>query len=229
MPIIDNIYNTVNLNIRSIDKQSGQTITLENIVKMTVEKLANEKGENLNFFLKGHTVKEIADNIKKYGKKSEDANPIIILTINHAEQLINKYAKTGKMINFSELIEIMKKNPEKNISEIFAYAIAKQDPALAQFAEKMVNQKASAVKEIDNPHLYFGGLKIEKLDPKEIYKNSNDEDAEYFKLNSEKIKQNKDEIRRKNYIRLANLQLQKRENSEEFTQAKLQEALAVAG
>ncbi len=222
--------------------ENSAELPLDELVKKTIQQLIKENpsGRYLSVkdFLKGHSIDEIVQKIKDNAKSPDDAELIIELVVNHADQVIercnNKYNKTGNnKITFDQLLELKRKYPDKNIAELATYLIAStsEDENLAGLADKILAApkrytQQRPLSDVIEAQQYW--IRVEKLEPKQIYDQTNKDYAEYFKEVDQKTEKYKEEQKLKKYKRLAFLELERKlspDAQHNLAKTKLMEAI----
>jgi hypothetical protein len=162
-------------------------------------------------------------------RNKEDFKYVVELLQNNAEQLLGQLnQRYNTRIGFGALLDLRRQHPQQSLAQLLVYLVADSDPALAPYATKILPAQT-----ISDPHIHYvnsiqSQIRLTSLDPGEIYARTNAEDIEYLQTVENQKADNASNLRRRNYKRLANLEIEKNNSPEErlnYLKARIQQAM----
>lgn len=163
-------------------------------------------------------------------RNKEDFQYAVELLQNNAEQLLGQLnERYNTRIGFGALLDLRRQHPQQSLAQLLVYLVADSDPALAPYAGKILPGQTI----VTDPHIQYvnsiqSQIRLTSLDPVEIYARTNAEDRVYLQTVENQKTENTKDMRRRNYKRLANLDIEKNNSPEEhlnYLKARIQQAM----
>lgn len=222
--------NNLRRNASAVNQEDVDSLLRDTIAQVAA---AENKGD-----LNGYNVPRLITQIKNYlhlTTNRQDVEQVVSLLLHNAEPLLAQVnSRYNLSLNFSDLLKIRKQYPNESLARLLVYLVADSNPELAPYAQRILSNQGT--RSLTDPHIQYvqsiqSQIKLTSLDPAEIYTTTNEADRQYLETVERKTQENREDLRRRNYIRLANLDLEKSnsyEDQHDYLKARLKEALGSA-